>query len=164
MIPAQVAFVVLSAMALGGAVLAVAVPNLFRATLGLMLSLVGVAGLFLIQRAEFLAVVQVMVYVGGVSVLIIFAVMLTERGRVAMEASINPRMAGAGALVAAVLGFSVALFVWRAPLAASPAAEVTTRDLGMALLNRYLVPFEAVSLLLLAALIGALYIAREERK
>ena len=162
--PAQAAFLVLSAMTLGGALIAVIVPNLFRATLGLMLSLIGVAGLFLLQRAEFLAVVQVMVYVGGVSVLIIFAVMLTERGRVAMEAAINPRMAAVGALVGAVLAVSVGMFVWKSSLAASPAAGVAARDLGLAILNRYLIPFEAISLLLLATLIGALFIAREEKK
>lgn len=163
MIPAQAAFAVLSAMALGGALISVISAGLFRSALGLMLSLVGVAGLFLLQQAEFLAVVQVMVYVGGVSVLIVFAIMLTERGRTALAVSVNPRMAVAGGFVAAILAGTVAIFLWESDLGSSPAASVAARDIGTAIMNEYVVPFEALGVLLLAALIGALFIARERK-
>jgi len=162
--PAEAVFVVLSAMTLGGALIAVTVSNLFRAALGLMLSLVGVAGLFLLQQAEFLAVLQVMVYVGGVSVLIVFAIMLTERGRTAMAVSVNPRLAVAGGFVAAVLAGSLAIFLWKSDLGSSPASSVAARDIGHAIMREYVVPFEALGMLLLAALIGALFIAREEKR
>ncbi len=162
--PAGVVFVVLSVVTLGGGLVAVVATNLFRSALGLMASLMGVAGLFLLQQAEFLAVVQVMIYVGGVSVLIVFAIMLTERGQKALEVNVNKRVAPWAALVGATLTAMVVGLVHKSLLADSPAAEVAARDLGIVFLNRYLVPFEAVSLLLLVALVGAIFIAREEGK
>jgi len=160
--PVEVIFGALSLMALAGAVIAVAAVNLFRAALGLMLSLVGIAGLFLLQQAQFLAIVQVLVYVGGISELIVFAIMLTERGGPALRVTVNPRLTFWAVLVGGGLAAVLALLLWNSSLKDSPRADVAARDLGISLLNRYLIPFEAVSLLLLVALIGALLIAREE--
>ena len=157
--PVEVIFAVLSGMTLVGAGIAVGVPNLFRAALGLMLSLVGVAGLFMLQQAQFLAVVQLLVYVGGVSVLIVFAIMLTERGVAPLQISLNPRLAVWAALVGGGLAAVLMLVIWRAPLSAT-AVTVSAEEIGMSLLNRFLIPFEAVSLLLLVALIGAVLIAK----
>ncbi len=157
--PAEVAFAALAAMALGGGVLAVVAAGLFRSAIGLMISLMGIAGLFLAQRAEFLAVVQILIYVGGVSVLIVFAILLTERdGK--MQVLLN-RLAPMAAVVGAALACGLALAIWGSGLADAPPAAVTAADLGGAFLNQFLVPFEAVSLLLLVALVGALVIARE---
>jgi len=158
-VPAEAVFAVVAAMALGGGWMAVASGSLFRSALGLMLSLMGIAGLFLVQRAEFLAVVQVLVYVGGVSVLIVFAILLTERGG-ALRVTLN-RLAPLAAIVGAALASGLALAVQGSGLADAPPAAVSAADLGGAFLNQFLVPFEAVSLLLLVALIGALVIARE---
>jgi len=160
---ADLGFVLAAIVTLAGGVIAVGARNLYRSVLGLMLSLTGVAGLFLVQRAEFLAVVQVLVFVGGVSVLIVFALILVEREGAAMETGVNPGLVPVAAIVAVILSGSVIYAVVRSPLGAAPPAAVQSRDIGEALLNRYLVPFEAVSLLLLAALVGALLIAREKR-
>ena len=157
--PAEAAFVILAAIALGGALAAVTSSSLFRAALGLMLSLLGTAGLFLLQKSEFIAVVQVLVYVGGVAVLIIFAVMLTERVAEPLMSGLRP-LAWIGATVALLLSLALGWTLWRSPLSESPPSSVTARDLGLAFLNEYLVPFEAVSLLLLVALIGAVIIAK----
>jgi NADH-quinone oxidoreductase subunit J len=105
--PAEVVFGVLAAITLIGALATVIAASLFRAALGLMLSLFGIAGLFLLQRAEFLAVVQILVYVGGVSVLIVFAILLTEREGGHTEHNTNRRMAIPAALIAG--GFAAAL-------------------------------------------------------
>ncbi len=157
---AAVAFMVLSVLAVGGGLVAVASTSLFRSALGLMVSLVGVAGLYLLQHAEFLAVVQILVYVGGVTVLIIFAILLVERGNV-MRVQLN-RLAGIGAVIGAALGAGVGLLVWRSvSLPSAPPARLVADDIGKAFVNQYLVPFEAVSILLLIALVGALVIARE---
>lgn len=162
--PAEGLFAVLAGATLGGAMIAVAATSLFRAALGLMLSLFGVAGLFLLQRAEFLAVVQILVYVGGVSVLIVFAILLTEREGGHTEHNTNRRMAVPAALLAA--GFAAALIalISGSPIfsTAPDAAPWTAKSLGLAFVGPYLVPFEAVSLLLLVALVGALLIARED--
>jgi NADH-quinone oxidoreductase subunit J len=162
--PADVVFAVLAGITLFGAIVAVGAASLFRAALGLMLSLFGVAGLFLLQRAEFLAVVQVLVYVGGVSVLIVFAILLTEREGGQTEHNTNRRMAVPAALLAAGFAIALAGLISGSPVfaAAPDAATWTAASLGRAFVGMYLVPFEAVSLLLLVALVGALLIARED--
>ncbi|MEK7475090.1 MAG: NADH-quinone oxidoreductase subunit J [Candidatus Coatesbacteria bacterium] len=160
--PADIAFAMLGVMTIGGALVAVGAGNLYRAVLGLMLCLVGMAGLFLLQRADFLAVAQVLIYVGGVAVLIVFAVILTEREGEPLAAAVNPRMVPAALILGAGLTAVLVSVLWRSTPAESPVADVTARTLAEALLNRYLVPFEAVSLLLLAALVGALLIAKEK--
>jgi len=163
-VPAEVAFYAVSLMAVTGALVAVGAAGLFRAALGLMLSLVGVAGLFMLQRADFLAVTQVLVYVGGVSVLIVFAIILTEREGEPLSAAVNRRMVPAALLTAAGLTLVLLSVLRRTTFAESPPVTISARDLGEAMLNRYLVPFEAVSLLLLVALVGALLIVRERGK
>lgn len=158
--PPEAAFLAVAALALLGGFVAVASPSLFRSALGLMGCLLGIAGLFLLQRAEFLAVVQVLIYVGGVSVLIVFAIVLTERAE-PMQVALN-RLAPVAAVVGTALALGLALLVWQSGLAAdAPPAGVTAADLGAGFLNQFLVPFEAVSLLLLVALVGALVIARD---
>jgi len=160
---ADLGFILAAAVALGGGVIAVGARNLYRAVMGLMMSLTGVAALFLVQRAEFLAVIQVLVFVGGVSVLIVFALILVEKEGAAMEAGVNPALVPAAAATAVILAGAVIYAVVKSPLGSAPSSGVSARDLGEVLLNRYLVPFEAVTLLLLAALVGALLIAREKR-
>ena len=154
-------FLAAAGLAVGGGVLAVSLRSVFRSALGLMLSLFGVAGLFLIQRAEFMAVVQLLVYVGGVSVLIVFAIMLTEREGSTQNVTLQRGLIVPAVLIAAALAGSAALAVSRAPFIDPPSSTVTARDLGLAFLGSFLVPFEAVSVLLLVAVIGALLIARE---
>jgi NADH:ubiquinone oxidoreductase subunit 6 (subunit J) len=162
--PAELAFGVLALLALGGGVIAVGARNLFRAALGLMLSLFGVAGLFLLQRAEFMAVVQVLVYVGGVCVLVVFAIMLTEREGSVLQVTLNRGLLVPAVLLGSALGLGSAYAVVRAGVVDPPLAAVTARELGTSLLNQFLVPFEAVSLLLLVAVVGGLLIAREDRE
>lgn len=157
-----VAFFVLSAIALIGAFLAVTLRNLVRAALGLILSFMGVAGIYFVLEAEFVAIVQVIIYIGAISVLILFAIMLTRGLMTGTAASQNGQWIGAafvGLLMFAVLFFVVISTAW--PLA--PARTVTDLmpTLGTELVTTYLLPFEAVSLLLLAALVGAIVIARE---
>lgn len=154
-------FLVAATMAVGGAVLAVGLRSVFRAALGLMLSLFGVAGLFLIQHAEFMAVVQLLVYVGGVSVLIVFAIMLTEREGSTQDVTLQRGLIVPAVVIAAALAGVAALATSRAPFIDPPASTVGARDLGLAFLGPFLVPFEAVSILLLVAVLGALLIARE---
>ena len=158
---ADLAFLAAAGLALGGGILAVTLRSVFRSALGLMVSLFGVAGLFLIQRAEFMAVVQLLVYVGGVSVLIVFAIMLTEREGSAQSVSLHRGLMLPAAVIAAAITGLAGLAVLRAPFIDPPASTVAARDLGLAFLGAFLVPFEAVSVLLLVAVIGALYIARE---
>ena len=160
---AKAAFYAVSALTLGGAWIAVSARNLFRAALGLAMALFGVAVLYLFLEAEFLAVTQLLVYVGAILTLIVFGVMLTARIADPSVPGWN-RQAGVAWALTTVLGIGLAriLFTahWDSPgLSAAPAKLGT---LGHTLLTSYLLPFELLSLLLLGALVGAVYIARRD--
>jgi NADH-quinone oxidoreductase subunit J len=157
-----VIFVLLAIITLGAALMVVTSRNLLHSALWLIVSFFGIAGVFILLHAEFLAVVQVLVYVGAISMLIIFAIMLTRR---IMDPA-QPRFNSQWGLVA---GFAALLFVglaavatrvtWPVVAGAVP-ADVIAR-LGADFVGVYAVPFEVASVLLVAAMIGAIIIARE---
>ncbi|MDW8170990.1 MAG: NADH-quinone oxidoreductase subunit J [Anaerolineae bacterium] len=162
-----IGFIIFSLIALGGALGVVMNHNLFRGTIWLMVSLFGVAGLFVLLSAPFLAAVQILVYIGAIAILFTFAVMLT-RGLT----NIRERFVRAAASAVAAGGFFVLLVlgviwpVWGANADLYfPVSDQTIRtlDLGVALVsgNGFVIPFEVASLLLTAAMIGAIVIARE---
>jgi NADH-quinone oxidoreductase subunit J len=136
--------------------------NLFHSVLWLALALVGTAGLFVLLHAEFLAAVQVLLYAGGVVTIVVFAIMLTER-LVGDSIRQTNRGIAAGAVVAAAVFVGIAGTILRAPRApAAPAADLTTAALGRAVLTDWVLAFEVLGVLLVAALLGALYLARTE--
>jgi NADH-quinone oxidoreductase subunit J len=160
----HVVFIILSAIALVGAVGVVTMRNLFRAALFLVLSFVGIAGFYILLEAEFLAMVQLLVYVGAISILIIFAVMLSRRLMSSDYRAQNEQWLG-GLLVAVAL-FAILVFVllsvsW--PTAQADVTSETMIELGKALVDpgQFLLVFEVASALLLVALVGAVIIARE---
>jgi NADH-quinone oxidoreductase subunit J len=163
----QLVFLLIGAITLLSAVMVVSSPRLVHAALWLILALAGVAVLFVLLEASFLAVVQVAVYIGAIAILIIFAVMLTRRVMADSGPQTNRNWWAAAATALVLFGALLALFSQvptlstpSAALAASP--EAILEDLGQALVdvNRYVLPFEVASVLLLAAMIGALVIAR----
>lgn len=157
-----VVFVICSLVALGAALAVVTSKNLFHSALFLVLSFAGVAGLYVLLEAPFLAAVQILVYVGAIAILIVFAIMLTRR---LMARDLVQRNAqwGWSALGAILLFVALALVLlgvnWPVVEAAVP--KETIRILGQDLMNTYLVPFEVASVLLLVALVGSIIIARE---
>ncbi len=164
----QLVFLFAGAVTLLAAILVVASPRLVHAGLWLILALAGVAVLFILLEAEFLAVVQVAIYIGAIAVLIIFTVMLTRRVMADSGPQVNRNWWAAA--LAALLLFCSLLALFRqvptlasanaAPLTASP--QMLLEDLGRSLVDvdRFVLPFEIASVLLLAALIGAIVIAR----
>ena len=160
-----VSFYAVAAVALSGALGVLFLRNLFHAGLSLMLSLFAVAAIFVLLGAEFLAGVQVLIYVGAVAVLILFAVMLTQRitsrnVRQYTRALVPALLVVAG--LAAVTAL-VMLKVELPPLGAVPETSAI-EDLAGQLLSTYLLPFEVISLLLLGALVGAIVLARKEER
>ena len=163
-------FILFSIIALGGGLLVVTQRNLVRAAAALVLSFFGVAGLYVLLEAGFLAAVQILIYIGAIAILIIFAVMLTRRQTGdGDESGFNSQWAGA--LGAAVVMFALVVFVinaaWPLGIEAGnvPAlAGDSTRGLGMALvdLEQFVLPFEIASVLLLGAMVGAVIIARDK--
>ena len=162
--PGTLIFYGLAALALANAGLVAFSRNILHAALGLLLALLAVAGLYLWLGADFLGVTQLLIYVGGILVMILFAVLFTTRiGHVRITNASLPR--GFAALVAAAiavgLGYVGITTPWR--LTEAVAAPTTAR-LGDGFLREYLLPFELASLLLLMALVGAMVLARRVLK
>jgi NADH:ubiquinone oxidoreductase subunit 6 (subunit J) len=161
----QAVFIILSIVALAGAAGVVLNRNLFRSALFLVLSFVGVAGFYILLEAELLAMIQLLVYVGAISILIIFAIMLSHR---IMSADFRARNEQwVMGLIAAVGLFAVLVFVllsvqWPVAKASVPGGAIS--KLGQALIgvDQFMLPFEVASILLLVALVGAVVIAREK--
>jgi NADH:ubiquinone oxidoreductase subunit 6 (subunit J) len=160
----QVIFIILSAVALVGAVGVVTARSLFRAALFLVFSFIGVAGFYLLLEAEFLAMIQLLVYVGAISILIIFAVMLSRR---LMSPEFKARneqwLIGLFAAVALFVVLVLILLQVNWPTALSTVSNDLVSELGQALVSpdQYMLVFEVASVLLLVALVGAVIIARE---
>jgi NADH-quinone oxidoreductase subunit J len=160
----QAIFIILSAVALIGALGVVVSRKLFYAAIFLVLSFVGVAGYYVLLEAEFLAMVQILVYVGAIAILIIFAIMLSRRMMSSEFQARNEQWLWA--LVAGVALFVILVVIlvqvnWPIVEAVVPADTVS--ELGQALVepDQFLLVFEVASVLLLVALVGAVIIARE---
>ena len=159
----DIAFCTLAVVLVGSALAVVLSKNLFHAVLWLALALTGTAGVFLILEAEFLAAVQLLLYAGGIVTIVVFAIVVTER-LVGERISQTNRRIGAGALVAAGLLGVIVNAVMQRPLATTRPAmgEELTRTVGETVLTRFVLPFELLALLMLAALMSAIYFARPD--
>jgi len=158
-----VGFWAVAVVLLASSLAVVITPNLFHAVLFLAVALVSTGGVFLLLEAPFLFGVQLLLYAGGVVTVMVFAIMLTERmvGERITQAS---RYIVNGVLVsAAVLAAIVGLLVRRPGEALAPqTVPDTTVAIGGALVGRFAGPFELLAVLLVAALLGAIYLARTE--
>ncbi len=156
----------LLAIATGSAALAtVTSKNLVHAALFLATTLAGIGGVFLVLAADFIALVQIVVYVGAIAVLFLFGLMLT-RAPIGREA-LDSQNKGLGAAVAASLfGVLVTLVFQAFSDAHVQVADVVTGpqtvDIGVAIFSSWILPFEVLSMLLLAALVGAIMLSRRE--
>lgn len=157
-------FYILSIFILGSGLLAVTTRKIFRSAIWLLFSLIGVGGMYFWLQMEFIAAVQIIVYVGGIVVLIIFSIFLTQQSGNEMK---KPgRVRTIIALLSVVIGFALTYFLIQPyPFkgTANAAMQVTVRNIGTQLLSTtehgYVLPFELVSILLLAAMIGCIVIA-----
>lgn len=154
-------------------IMVVSLKNIFHCAMALIVCLFAIAGVYILLHAEFLAAAQVLIYVGAVAILMIFAIMLTSNLASRKIQQVNKNvMAALLACVLFVFGTMYLLlttgreladgqFYWRFAKQALPTENVLT--IGKLLMTEYMLPFEVVSVLLLAALIGAIALAREER-
>ncbi|HEY61415.1 MAG TPA: NADH-quinone oxidoreductase subunit J [Anaerolineae bacterium] len=160
-------FLIFAVITLISAFLVVTTKNLFHAALWLIMTLFGVAAIYVLLNAFYLAVIQVIVYIGAIAILMIFAIMLTQR-------VMNPsgRIFNKNWIIAALLG--AFMFIGLVIISMQTGASKTTlpqisgqldtvSELGQALVspNAYVIPFEVASVLLLAALIGAIFVSRK---
>ncbi|MBN1211919.1 MAG: NADH-quinone oxidoreductase subunit J [candidate division Zixibacteria bacterium] len=161
----SVIFWILAFIIIVSALAVVTLKNIFHSALFLILCLFSVAGIYIMLHAEFLAAAQVLIYVGAVSILIIFAIMLTSN--LASERIVQSNK---NALVAffVCLMFLVTTIVlinktgvWNYTSGVLPAENIIT--IGKLLMTQFMLPFEVVSVLMLAAMIGAIVLAREDK-
>ncbi|MFM7034066.1 MAG: NADH-quinone oxidoreductase subunit J [Planctomycetia bacterium] len=177
-------FLLFAALACGFAIAVVVSDNVVRMALSLVLSLAATAGLFFLAGAEFVGAMQLMIYVGGTLVLLVFGVMLTAQAPFVSMASASGDRVLAGvagvALLAVLLQAAFSVDAWRGP-ASGRVEQPSATPLGMALVglrvdepppgssgsairSGYLLPFEIVSVHLLVVLVGAAYLARAKRR
>ena len=190
----DIVFWLLSVMAIGGALGVVMVPDLFRAALLLIVVFIAVAGFFVLLSAEFLAVVQGLIYVGAIAILLIFAIMLTrdvQRGNLPNRLQI-PAVVFSALLFSALVAVAVdtqweflpdsdqgrvelvqtnsvttltgEVLIDEGVTGTEEQSEVQESGLADLLIEDFVLPFEAVSVLLLAALIGALVLVRPDNR
>jgi NADH-quinone oxidoreductase subunit J len=157
------AFWALAVVLVGSALAVVLSKNLFHSVLWLALALTGTAGVFLLLESEFLAAVQLLLYAGGIVTIVVFAIVVTER-LVGERLSQTSRSLTAGALTSVALVAVVVNLIAQRPLPVERPAMAAdlTRKLGESVLTRFVLPFELLALLMLAAMLGAVYFARPE--
>ena len=160
----EVAFGVLAVVGGLGALFVVTSRNVVHAALYLVVALASVAGVYLVMAAPFVAFVQVIIYVGAIVVLLLFGIMLTRApvGRRVLDNTPRARLGAAvigGAVFAMLTWFMVQAFSGER---LEPAAATTLQALGTSIFRNFVLPFEAVSVLLLAALVGAIVLSRRD--
>ncbi|HEY3442816.1 MAG TPA: NADH-quinone oxidoreductase subunit J [Paludibaculum sp.] len=160
-------FYAFAALTVLGAILTVTLRNAIHCAIALIASLAGIAGLYLLQKAEFLFVVQIMLYIGGVMVLFLFVIMLVNLDGAAKERQYHRHwiaavasLIGTGAIFATFLHRGAGSLKLESPLPVVPGAG-NVETLSMVLFREYLVPFEVASLLLLVAVVGGVIMAKK---
>ncbi|HUJ21994.1 MAG TPA: NADH-quinone oxidoreductase subunit J [Bryobacteraceae bacterium] len=162
-------FYLFAALVLGGGIFTVTRRNAVHSAISLIVSLIGVAGLYLLQQAEFLFAVQIVLYVGGIMVLFLFVIMLVNLDQAAKERQFNRQWWVALLCVAAVgaeVGYFVrkgaaAFRVAKAPPAVNVVGQGNTEQVATVLFSQYLLPFEIASVLLLVAVVGSVVMAKK---
>ena len=159
----DLAFWVLSVLLVGSALAVVLSKNLFHAVLWLALALTGTAGVFLLLNAEFLAAVQLLLYAGGIITVVVFAIVVTER-LIGERLSQTNRGVVSGALVSGGLLAIIVSTLMQRQLPSTPLPQPgdLTALVGKQVLTTFVLPFELLALLMLAAMLGAIYFARPE--
>jgi NAD(P)H-quinone oxidoreductase subunit 6 len=161
----DVLFYAIAAVTVVGAAGVALSRNILYSSIGLLMALLGAGSLYVFLSADFVAVTQLLIYIGGVLVLILFAVMLTNRITEVNVSNSSFGLFGGALLFVAVVPVLLAVVLLTPWAAKAPAALApTTEAIGNAFLTTWLLPFEVASLVLLATLVGAVVIARKEIK
>ncbi len=161
----EIAFFILAGITLASAVVIVTTKNIVHAVFLHLLALSCIGGLYILLLAEFIAAVQILVYAGAVTIMILFSLMLTKaRGGISVALDNQQR----GLAFLAALGFLIILLVfllskdWKVSKEALHFSKVSLAHFGEILFSSYVLPFEMISILLLAALVGVIVLARKE--
>ncbi len=163
MVAENIAFGIIALMMVVAAIRVVTTSNIVHAALYLVLVLAGVAAQYILLAAEFIAITQVLVYIGAIVVLFLFGIMLTRAPMGKMHDTDNEQRV-VGAVIALVLFGVMTYTLWKAfsKQQFQDLTVQTTSQVGNSIFSQYLIPFEVVSVVLLAALIGAIVLARRD--
>jgi NADH-quinone oxidoreductase subunit J len=169
MLTDTILFYVFALLVLGGGVLTITRRNAVHSAISLIVSLLGVAGLYLLLKAEFLFAVQIILYVGGIMLLFLMVIMLVNLDQAAKERQFN-RQWLVGLVAAALAGCQICWFLWKGsatfriadvPGPALPAGTGNVERVADVLFSEYLLPFEIASILLLVAVVGSVVMAKK---
>ncbi|MEO7300501.1 MAG: NADH-quinone oxidoreductase subunit J [Verrucomicrobiota bacterium] len=163
----ETAFILIAALTLGSAIAAMSLRNLVHCALCTVLTFAGLAAMYLQLNAQFVGFAQILVYVGAVAILILFAVLLTRNS----ETQPNTRITSPSWIIGILVALSVSGTLIYAVLKSTkiaqtlpPAPDATVKKIGEQLMTNYVLPLEVIALLLTAALIGAVIIAMRDSK
>lgn len=158
----QISFYSIATAILIAAVLTVTVRNLFRAAIFLAFTLIGVAGIYFLMHAEFLGAIQILIYVGAIMTLMIFAVMLTSRLGNPVTPQTNRQRLPALFVLLGLAGVLILVILKTKWPVGETAQNTNAVVIGKALMGEFVLPFELISVVLLAALVGAIVISRSD--
>src|SRR5579871_5380085 len=161
-------FYAFALLALGGGILTITRRNAVHSAVSLIVSLLGVAGLYLLQQAEFLFAVQIVLYVGGIMVLFLFVIMLVNLDQAAKERQFNKQWSLA-LIVVALVGAQIGYFLYKGKdsfriaevIAPGTVTAGNVQQVADSLFTEYLLPFEIASVLLLVAVVGSVVMAKK---
>ncbi len=160
-----IAFLMLAGIAILAALRIVTGKNLVHSIGFHVVTLIAISGMYALLSAQFMALVQVLVYVGAVTILLVFALMLTPVGRSGAVQALDHAQKGRAAITAGTLGALLLFVVFKTPWPSTQSvASLSTEKIGRILLTSYALPFEIVSFLLLAALVGVIVIAAKHEE
>jgi NADH-quinone oxidoreductase subunit J len=158
------AFLLLAIIAVSGGVLLLNLTNVVHMVLALVATFISIAGIYILLSAEFLAVVQILIYSGAITIIMLFGIMLTRP-----DTSSEEKQGGKvkrGFLFLGVAGFATVVYLGIYNLEFPPMAQTlhqnNTEQIGIALYSKYIIPFELTSVVLLVALIGAIVLAKKD--
>jgi NADH-quinone oxidoreductase subunit J len=159
-------FWLIAIITLGSALMMVLNKNIFHSALYMIVTFIGVAGMYVLLQADFMAAVQILVYAGAIAIFIVFGVMLTQRGNM-KQTNLFSKSAGLAGLVSLALIVINVIMVrntkWPVTTGVKP-PEDTVNQIADLMFNKMVIPFEVAAVLLLVALLGAVIIAKEVKK
>lgn len=158
-----IAFIGLALVAIVGGVLLITLTKVVHMVIALVFTFLGIAGIYMLLSAEFVAIVQILIYSGAITIVMLFGIMLTKH-----QENDAPAKGGWGnfSLLAAIAGFALAVYlgIYNLDIPVQPTAlhEENTKQIGIELFSKYVIPFEVMSVLLLVALVGAIVLAKKD--
>jgi len=158
-----ISFLILAVITLGSALALVLSKNIVHSALFLVLSFIGVAGLYLLMQASFLAAVQILVYGGAIAIVLVFGVMLTQRRNMSSTNLFNRKQGIVFGVVLALL-VVISKIIWLNKWESVAVIKTTVNNIATVMLQQYVLPFEIVAILLLVAMIGAIVLAKKVEK